>query len=70
MNQISGQVVTSILASVAFLAALIVAYLADDKTDLTLIIGAIIANFTTTVTYWLGSSASSQKKDEIIASKS
>jgi len=62
-----GAIVTSILAMSAFLGALIIAYATGDHASITLLIGAVIANSTTTVGFWLGSSAGSQKKDERLA---
>ena len=62
-----GAIATSILSSLAFGAALIISHLSGDQTNQSLMIGAVISNFTTTVSFWLGSSFGSQKKDEVIA---
>lgn len=62
-----GAIVTSILTSLGFLSALVIAYLSSDHTNQSLMIGAVISNFTTTVSFWLGSSFGSQKKDQVIA---
>ena len=62
-----GAIAISVLSSLAFFVALIIAHLAQDQTNQSLMIGAVIANFTTTVSFWLGSSFGSQKKDEALA---
>ena len=62
-----GAIFVSGLNAVAFLAALLVAYLAKDTGNLTLLIGAVVANFSTAVAFWLGSSADSQHKTDLLA---
>jgi hypothetical protein len=64
-----GAAVTSVLCSLAFIVALLVSYMSKDQPNLGLLIGAVIANFSTTVSFWLGSSAGSQKKDETLAAR-
>jgi hypothetical protein len=64
-----GAIAVSVLASLSFTAALIIAYMAKDQANLSLLIGAVISNFSTAVSFWLGSSAGSQRKDEILAQK-
>jgi hypothetical protein len=72
-----GAIIVSFVALVTFTGALVVAFLAFSKsTDakaielagglLNLTVGAAIANATTAVGFWLGSSSGSQKKDEVI----
>ena len=63
----SGAVVIAILTQIAFFGALIVAYLTKDAANLSLLYGAIVANATTTVSYYLGSSASSSRKTDLLA---
>lgn len=62
-----GSIITSALASVAFCTALIIAYMSKDQPNLALLIGCVVTNFTAVVQYWIGSSAGSQKKDDIIS---
>lgn len=52
---------------IVFVAALGLAYLSGDSNALTLMYGAVIANATTVISYYFGSSKSSQAKDETIA---
>ena len=63
----SGAVVIAILTQVSFFGALIVAFLTKDAANLSLLYGAIVANATTTVSYYLGSSASSARKTDLLA---
>jgi hypothetical protein len=60
-------VIVSIFALALFLVALMIAYYMKSDTALTLLFGAASANCTTVVSYWVGSSLSSQKKDDTIA---
>jgi len=60
-----GAVTASVLTSVAFIIALVIAWMAKDQSNLSLLVGAVVANFTTAVGYWLGSSAGSRAKDEV-----
>ena len=62
-----GPIIVSTVALVTFTGALIVSWLSKDEGLLNLTVGASIANATSAVGYWLGSSASSAKKDETIA---
>src|SRR5271167_262106 len=64
-----GAIIVSVVALVTFTGALIVAYLMGDKAVglLNLTVGAAIANATTAVGFWLGSSSGSQKKDDVIS---
>ena len=59
-----GAIAISVLASIIFVVAFSVAYFSHDTNSLSLLVGATIANFTTAVSYWLGSSSGSQKKDD------
>jgi hypothetical protein len=61
-----GAIITSALSGCGFLAALLVAYMSKDQANLSLLVGAVVTNFATVVSFWLGSSAGSQKKDEIL----
>jgi hypothetical protein len=62
-----GAILVSAINSVTFLAALVVAYMAADQANLGLLIGAVIANMSAVISYWLGSSSSSLRKTDIIA---
>jgi IPT/TIG domain len=65
-----GAIIVSVVTLLTFSGALIVAFYIRDTTLggplLQLIVGAAIANATTAVGFWLGSSSGSQKKDEVI----
>jgi len=63
-----GAIVISCMACIAFFAALVIAYLSKDQTNLAMLLGIVAGGFTGTLNYWLGSSSGSQKKDDIIAS--
>ena len=60
-------IIVSVATSLAFFLALAVAYLKNDETNIGLMIGAVIANSTTVVGFWLGSSISSQQKTDLLA---
>ena len=62
-----GAIIVSVATSLAFFLALAVAYLKNDETNIGLMIGAVIANSTTVVGFWLGSSISSQQKTDLLA---
>jgi hypothetical protein len=62
-----GAILTSFVTMLAFAVALVFAYVYKDTQNLSLIIGAIIANATTVVSYWLGSSSGSARKTEILS---
>lgn len=64
-----GAIIVSSLCCIAFGAALVVAYMANDEANKSLLTGAVIASFSTTVSFWLGSSAGSQKKDEALINR-
>jgi hypothetical protein len=61
-----GAIIVSVLALLIFTGALVVAFFHPELNLLQLTVGAAIANATTAVGYWLGSSSGSQKKDEVI----
>jgi hypothetical protein len=61
-----GAIVVSIVALLTFTGALVVSFFFKDAGLLNLTVGAAIANATTAVGYWLGSSSGSQKKDDVI----
>lgn len=65
-----GAIITSILTMGAFLMGIGIAYWHHDQVSIPLYTGAIIANATTTVGFWLGSSAGSQKKDQRLSETS
>jgi hypothetical protein len=62
-----GAIIVSVVAILTFTGALIVSFVAKDEGLLNLTVGAAIANATTAVQWWLGSSRGSQAKDETIA---
>ncbi len=62
-----GAIVVSVLVTIAFLVALGVAYLSKDQSNLGLLIGAVIAQFSGVVSYWVGSSVGSAKKDDVLS---
>ncbi len=62
-----GQIATSALSLVIFAGCLIVSFYAKDSQMELLVVGAAIANATTVVNYWLGSSSGSEKKTDIIS---
>jgi hypothetical protein len=62
-----GAIVVSVLVAAAFFLAYGVAYYTKDQSNISLLTGAVIASFSTVVNFWMGSSASSQKKDDAIA---
>lgn len=64
-----GAIAVSVLACITFLAALIIAYMSKDQSNLALLIGAVISQFSTIVSFWVGSSAGSQRKDSALLEK-
>ncbi len=62
-----GAIIVSVVALLTFTGALIVAFFKPDLGLLQLTVGAAIANATTAVGFWLGSSSGSQKKDDVIS---
>ena len=66
-----GVVVTSIVAQVTFLAALVasavIAWVKNDYSILMAMVGVAATNATTVVNYWVGSSDGSSKKTDLMA---
>lgn len=62
-----GAIVISVLNSLAFLGSLLIAYLSKDQANLALLIGAVIANMASTLSFWIGSTAGSARKTELLA---
>lgn len=69
MNDMPWQVRFGLATSTIVLLAiaLLISYIHNDDANRSMIIGAIISNATTIVSFYFGSSDSSRKKDEIIA---
>jgi len=61
-----GAIIVSVVALSTFTGALVVSFFFRDSGLLNLTVGAAIANATTAVGYWLGSSSGSKGKDEAI----
>ncbi len=61
-----GALIISVLVVGAFLAALAVAFVSHDATNLTLLIGAVVTQLGNVVGYWIGSSIGSARKDEVL----
>jgi hypothetical protein len=61
-----GAITVSFVSLITFTGALVVSFFMKDPGLLNLTVGAAIANATTAVGYWLGSSSGSQKKDDVI----
>lgn len=70
-DQRFGSIVVSILIIIAYSVTLFLVLFRPENTALAKILeimaGSIIANATTVVSYWVGSSSSSRSKDERIA---
>jgi len=62
-----GAIIISSMACIGFWAALVIAYLSKDQTNLAMLLGIVAGGFNSTLGYWLGSSMGSQKKDELLA---
>ena len=65
--RIYGTVSLSVLAYLTFLGAMIWSFVLEDSTMMSLTVGAAVANATTAINWWLGSSKGSEKKDDVIA---
>ena len=61
-----GAIIVSFVTLLTFTGALVVSFFFKDSGLLNLTVGAAIANATTAVGFWLGSSSGSQKKDDVI----
>jgi lipopolysaccharide export LptBFGC system permease protein LptF len=59
----------SVYSLTLMLVALAVAWYSKNDGAIQILIGAIVANGTTVVNFYMGSSRSSQKKDETIAAQ-
>lgn len=62
-----GQIAVSLASMVIFAGTVVVAFFFKDPNLLLLVVGAVIANATSAVQFWIGSAAGSQKKDDTIA---
>lgn len=62
-----GQISTSAITQIIFMVLAIYAFVAKNEQMELLVVGAAIANATTVVNYWLGSSSGSKAKDATIA---
>lgn len=62
-----GAIIVSALTLGAFTTIIVLAYMHNDNTSQALLVGAIITMAQTAVGFWLGSSAGSQRKDQVIA---
>jgi len=65
-----GAIIVSVANSLAFFAALGFAYWKGDSSNISLLVGAVVANASTVVSFWLGSSAGSARKTELMAAPS
>ena len=67
----TGAVVVSVVAQATFLIALVaacaIAWIKNDYTLLIALAGAAATNATSVVNYWIGSSAGSDKKTDLLA---
>lgn len=66
MTELSPKLIVSIFAMGIFVAAFTIAYLAKDQTSLTLLMGVAGSMGTTVINYWVGSSAGSDKKTDML----
>jgi hypothetical protein len=64
-----GAIIVSLVTLLTFTGALVVSFFFKDSGLLNLTVGAAIANATTAVGFWLGSSSGSQKKDDVIGAQ-
>lgn len=64
-----GSSIVSIYALTIFLAAMVIAYLMKNEVLIVALLSVAATNATTVVSYWVGSSSSSAKKDILIASQ-
>jgi hypothetical protein len=61
-----GSPIVAIYALTVFLVSLLIAFWKGTDNLLTIMLGVAAANATTAVQYYLGSSASSQRKDQLL----
>ena len=52
-----GAIVVSLVNGIAFVAAIVMAFMKTDQTNMNLLVGAIIAMMTSTSTFWVGGHA-------------
>lgn len=62
-----GSAIVSVYSLTLLLVALIISYLVKNETLMTALIAVIATNATTCVSFYVGSSASSQSKDVVIS---
>jgi ribose/xylose/arabinose/galactoside ABC-type transport system permease subunit len=62
--KIWGQIAISVASLFALYGCLVAAFFAKDPAMMQLLVGAVIGYAGAVVTFWVGSSASSQSKDE------
>lgn len=62
-----GRLGVSAVGEILLAVALLLAWKIGNEQIFNIVVGAIVANGTTIVQYYLGSSASSAKKDEVVA---
>lgn len=64
-----GAIGVSVITTLGFIGALVISYLSKDASNLSMLLGIVAGGFQAVLGFWLGSSAGSQKKDEVIAQK-
>lgn len=70
LNMKVGAFVLSVIITALFSSVVLVAMyhtIPDDNKMLLILIGSLTTNFGTVVSFWMGSSASSRDKDDVIA---
>lgn len=65
--RIWGAFGVSVVSGTTFVVALVIAYMSADQTNMALMIGAVIANMSSVLAFWVGTNANSARKTEIIA---
>lgn len=64
--QMCGAIIISVLICLTFLFVFYEAYTKADQHNLDLLVGALIAQFSFVVQFWVGSSMSSIRKDQML----
>lgn len=64
-----GAIITSVLVVVLVGAVGVFAYATHDQSTMQIVAGAVVAQFATVVGFWVGSSISSQQKDEALSKR-
>lgn len=64
--QLCGAIIISVLICLTFLFVFYEAYTKADQHNLDLLVGALIAQFSFVVQFWVGSSMSSIRKDQML----